>query len=57
MHTPLVTTVPTHFDSLTTSKDSLNIHLVIRTHQGRLVHKDYRAAALQEIMRKFQLNI
>jgi len=51
MHTPLVTTVPVHFDSLTKSKDSMNIHLVIRTHQ------DYRAAALPEILRKFQLNI
>jgi len=39
MHTPLVTKVRILFDSLTTSKDSRNIHLVIRTHQGRLVHK------------------
>jgi len=57
MHTPLVTRVRIPFDSLTTSKDSMNIHLVIRTHQGRLVRKDYRAAALPEILRKFQLNI
>ena len=57
MHTPLVTTVPIHFDSLTTSKNSMNIHLVIRAHQERLVHKDYKAAAFPEILRKFQLSI